>query len=346
MSKAVAADFLVDFHVPAGQPVFSSQNLKPGDVVSKTIDVKNTSSGGREAMVRGVWTGGVGDSPALEQVLTMVISDGSTILYGTGSATGPKTVQNFFTDSVFPSFIPLTSIGGNQTKSYTMTVTFPLTAGNEYQGKLLQFDLYIDTTAQANAEKLMINEVYYRVDQSHWHGLFADRRDDDHDLDDGGWYRDWFWQRRWWVFKKDFQWIELYNPTEKDISLRGWGITTKDKTRVRFEKGDKIKSHGFLLIAKDDVVWRYWNIPRGTTRFEVERHFGNGLDPKGDRLILTDSHGVEVDRMSWGSDQTGFTPQATNSEVARGSSTERKSLGLDTNTASDWKGQRPPTPGR
>lgn len=346
VTSVSAADFLVDFHVPVGQPVFSSANMKPGDVITKTIDVKNTSTGSRQALLRGVRTGGVGDLPPLEEALVIVIQDGSTVLYGDGSATGHKTVKDFFTDSIMPSFVSLTSITSNQTKSYTVTITFPLSSGNEYQGKSVTFDLYIDTAAQINAQKLLINEVFYRVDQSHWHGLVRDRRDDDHDHDDGGWYRDWFWQRRWWVFKKDFQWIELYNPTDKEITLKGWSVTTKDRTRVRFSRSDKIKAHGFALIAKDDVPWRYWNVPRGVTKVDVERNFGNGLDPKGDRLILTDSHGVEVDKMSWGTDTSGFTPLAINPEVARGSSTERKSLGLDTNTVGDWHEVRPATPGR
>lgn len=339
-TRVFAADFMVDFHVPAGTPIFDTSNLKPGDEITKTIDVKNTSALTRNAIVRGIRTDYDGEAPHIDEALMILIKEGETILYG------PRSASQFFSDSVFPGFVPLSTLTSNQTKTYAMTVSLPESTGNEFQGKSVQFDLYIDTSVQANAQGLVINEVYYRIDRDHWHGLFPDRRDDDHDLDDGGWYRDWWWQRRWWVFKKDFQWIELYNPTDQDISLRGWSLTTKDKTKVLFGRFDRVRAKSFALIAKDDVVWRYWRLSRQVTRIEVNRHFGNGLDPRGDRLILSDSHGVEIDRMSWGRDQSGFTPPTTNTQVSRGSSTERKVTGSDTNTAGDWEEQRPPSPGR
>lgn len=343
---AHAADFLVDFHVPSGQPVFSSENLKPGDSVTRTIDVQNTTSTPREAVLRGVWTGGDGDDPPLEHSLFVTIRSGATVLYGSGAATGTKTVLDLFTDSSMPNFVVLGTIAGNQTASYVLTVDFPPTAGNEYQGKSVSFDLMIDTRAQINTQRVLINEVYYHVDRSHWHGLSPDRRDNDRDLDDGGWYRDWWWQRRWWVYKKDFQWIELYNPTDNDISLRGWAVTTKDKTRAKFERRDVIKARGFVLIAKDRSVWRYWSPPRGVVKIELEKHFGNGLDPKGDKVVLVDAQGVIVDQMSWGTHTAGFNPPGINPAVSRGSSTARSSLGVDTDSASDWRELRPPTPGR
>jgi len=332
-----AGDFEVNFHVPSGQPIFTLQNMKPGDQTQKTIDVKNTGNTTATPRIKGTRTGGVGSDPKIEHILSMVIKDGNVTLYG------PVTVEQFFADSTTPTGIGLSSITKNHTKSYTILVTFPALAGNEYQAKSVLFDLLVDTFS---TEKIVINEVFYHVDKSHWHGLVADRRDDDHDLDEGGWYRDWFWQNRWWVSRKDFQWIELYNPTDKDINVNRWMISDKDNSQVFFGRNDKIKAHGFALLSKDDSLWRYWNIPRVTTYIDVGRNFGNGLDPKGDHLILRDDHGIQMDTMSWGTDTSGFIPPATNPLVPRGSSTGRISNGQDTDTSVDWHELHPPTPGR
>ncbi len=332
-----ASDFEVNFHVPSGQPIFNISNMKPGDQTQRTIDVKNKSDASKTSRIKGVKTGGVGDNLKIEHVLSLTIKEGNTILYG------PATVEQFLTDSNNPSGIELSSISKNKTKTYKILVVFPVSAGNEYQGKSVNFDVLIDDFV---VQKVVINEVFYHVDQSHWHGFTQDRRDDDHDLDDGGWYRDWFWQSRWWVFKKDFQWIELYNPTDSEISLKNWSLVDKDNRPVFIHSNSKIKAHGFALLAKDNSPWRYWNLPRGTQVIELGGHIGNGLDPRGDHLILRNPSSGEIDTMSWGTDTSGFTPPAINPLVPRGSSTARVSDGVDTDTANDWREKRPPSPGR
>ena len=150
---------------PLSGPIFSITDSAPGDVVARTIDVENISGIQQLAALKSTRTGGAG-TPALEDILNVVISDGLTPVYGTGSITGPKTVEDFFDDSTAEHGIGLGPIAIGATKHYTITVTFPALAGNEYQNKSVIFDIQIGAIISNN---IVINEVYYQV--AHGKGL-------------------------------------------------------------------------------------------------------------------------------------------------------------------------------
>lgn len=140
------------------------------------------------------------------------------------------------------------------------------------------------------------------------------------------------------------QWVELHNPADHGEHLKNWYLTD-NSNRKSILPDVKIKAHGFMLLAKDASVWNFWNENEEAMKIEFGRIIGNGLDSNGDHLILHNQNSIEVDRMSWGNDTSGFTPPTVNPGVAFGNSTERVVTGFDTDALSDWHEQAPPTPG-
>ncbi len=339
-------DLTVNFHVGIGVPLFNFTNFSPGENVTKPVDVTNGGSVSRMVAVKGNKTSGVG-IPHLEDVLTIVIKDGATSVYGQGSPTGNKTVKDFFTDSSSTNGIVLGTIGVGGHTTYNMTVTFPQSSGNEYQGKSVVFDLTFGTS---DIKSLVINEVFYRVDKNHGHNSDNDRDRERYDYDNHKKdknYRDNDDDRydRDDKSSSNDEWVELYNPTDTDVSLKNWTLTDNSGNALVLHTDKKIKSHGFVVITKDDNFLQYFKKPK-ISIIETGHNFGNGLDDLGDHLILKNNKGAEVDRMSWGTDTSGFTPLAINPVVPRGSSTERISAGFDTDKATDWHAQNNPTPGK
>lgn len=361
-------DLLVDFHVPAGTPLFNSLNIKPGDQQNKDVDVKNSNSYARLASVKGVRISGIGDDPKLETALNIIIKDGSTIIYGLGSPTGNKKVSDFFTDSITSNGINLGNVNPNDQKTYNFQVIFPSSSGNEYQAKSVVFDLTFGTI---DSENIVINEVYYLVGNKNEHdsdspkdrgylktknyindecekevkgkekerGKEKDKRKrDEREKDD----RESCKER----FGQNDEWVEIYNPTSKEISLKDWSLTDNSNNPTKIHANKKIKPHGFVLITKSESTWKDWKEGKNALNIELGSQIGDGLDNLGDHLILKDNKGVEVDRMSWGTDTSGFTPAGTNPVVSPGSSTERINTGFDTDKASDWTVRKPPTPGK
>lgn len=293
--------------------------MAPGDVSSKPVDVTNSGAVSRFVSVKGVRTGGVGADPKLETVLDLVISDGSTPIYG------PKTLADFFNESLSPSGVMLNIINPGGHKTYNFEVTLPSSAGNEFQAKSVIFDLTFGVITGSN---LVINEVYYLVDSSHGSDSPKDRV-----------------PARGQKLGHNDEWVEIYNPTNRDVSLKNWTLTDNSGKPTVIHANKKIKAGGFALISKDSSLWKYWGKIKKAEKIELGNQIGDGLDNSGDRLILRDNKGVEIDRMSWGSDTSGFTPPAVNPVVSLGSSTERLAPGLDTDRASDWEQQTPPSPG-
>lgn len=299
----------VDFHVPAGDPLFSATNMAPGAVQTKSVDVTNTASMGHVVALRGVRTDGAG-VPALEGVLTVTISDGATTIYGAGAT---KTVENFFTDSAKLNGIVLGYLPQTGHKTYTLTVTFPTSAGNPYQGKSVVLDIAFGT---AEAQTVVINEVYYRVDSAH--GTENTKGNNN-------------------------EWVELYNPTSTAFSLKGWTLTDSSGVSTKINANKSIPSGGYAILSKDASTWKYWPSAKAVG-LELGNQIGNGLDNTGDRLILKNAQGTLIDKMSWGSDSSGFTPAGTNPQVSIGASTTRIYPGFDSDGASDWIPVNPPNP--
>jgi len=124
--------------VPNGQPIFTFNNIAPGDSQTHTITVHNGDKTARTVSVKGVKTSGTG---GLEGGMDIVISENGTDIYGGTSGTGEKTLAQFFQDSQSTNGVELTSVEKNTSTSYIFTVTFDPQSGNQYQNTSITFDL-------------------------------------------------------------------------------------------------------------------------------------------------------------------------------------------------------------
>jgi Lamin Tail Domain len=303
--------------VTLGSPIFNVANMTPGNAPeTHNIDITNGGNVAAYLAIKGVKKTGDG---VLETGLYIKIIEGSAVLYGAGSTTGPKTLKNFFDESTSPNGIQLSIVNAGANTTYKISVDLPSSVGNEIQGRNVTFDLTFGIITSSN---IVINEVYYGVDGSHGLDGPKDRTD-----------------------KKSGQnneWVELYNPTSSDISLKNWTLTDNSGVRSTINANKTIKAGGFLLISKDASTWKYWNIKPSDT-LELGNQVGDGLDNSGDRLTLKNSTGAEVDKVSWGTDTTALNPSIPG--VSLGSSIERLVPGLDTNSFNDWASRFPPTLG-
>ena len=139
----------------------------------------------------------------------------------------------------------------------------------------------------------------------------------------------------------DNEWVELYNGTDSPIDISNWTLADNKCERVIPEA--TISAKGFALITNKESTWGFWSIPDGVVKIALGEKIGNGLSNSGDRLILRDDGGNEVDALSYGKDSTFLDPPCV--DVKEGHSLERSSFGFDTDQASDFIEQGDPTPG-
>jgi hypothetical protein len=111
-------------------------------------------------------------------------------------------------------------------------------------------------------------------------------------------------------------WIELYNPSRRAISLQGMRITSADRTHV-FEHDLRIPARGHLLLQADE---RLSNGPE---------HLGFRLDRDGGTLLLIDRDGTTILDV--------FIHPALGTD---------RSMGRSPDGAGGWSYFATPTPGR
>ena len=140
-------DLTVVWSVPEGNPIFTVSNMAPGDSDEEDVQVTNDASSSRPVGIKANRTGGLGN---LESVLNVVISEGTTDLYG--GTTGSKTLEDFFNESTSLEFIPLSDLGAGATTTYKIKVTFDSSAGNTFQNTSVIFDLIIGVGFDLPAE--------------------------------------------------------------------------------------------------------------------------------------------------------------------------------------------------
>jgi len=121
-------------------PIFTFNNIVPGNTTSRTISVTNAASGTRPIGIKGELTSA---SSILANALDIKISKSGIDLYGGTSSTGSKTLAQFFTESTTINGIFLANQSQNTSSDYAVTVKFLESAGNEYQNQNITFTLKI-----------------------------------------------------------------------------------------------------------------------------------------------------------------------------------------------------------
>src|SRR3989344_5179151 len=134
--------------VMEGQPIFNIDDLAPGDIKTHIVNVSNGATTGRPVGVRGFEST---PSGILKNVLFITISENSTVLYG------PKTLDEFFTESSNPDGISLSVLGPTSSTGYEFKITFDPQSGNEYQDTSVKFDIHIGISVPVPAECQNIN---------------------------------------------------------------------------------------------------------------------------------------------------------------------------------------------
>ena len=133
-------DLNIDWGVTSGQPIFTIENLLPGDIETRTVKITNNASVIRPIGVRGIKTS---ETAALATVLEIVVQADGVDLYGGISPTGIKTLTEFFTESSGSDGIPLFNLSPGITKFVSFIVYFKPESGNQFQTASVVFDLQI-----------------------------------------------------------------------------------------------------------------------------------------------------------------------------------------------------------
>ena len=134
----------------------------------------------------------------------------------------------------------------------------------------------------------------------------------------------------------------------RKVNLKDWKVTDNSGTQRTISTSNRDLDPGqYAVLAKAANVFTLWSIPSEALKIQLGEIFGNGLANAGDIVILYDSDGNEIDRMSWGTTLIGFTPNCiVNCQiVSEGHSLQRITSGSDSDTDSDFTDTQPPTPG-
>ena len=383
----------IDLGVDSGEPIFDLDDIKPGDVITREIEATNNTG---VAQYIGVVCSEVDEFKNLSEVLEIVIKANGITVYG--GTLGVKTVEEFCSLS---DPTPLSVVSAGDTTTYTFIVTFPASAGNQYQQSRYVFDLIFGTIT---SESLVINEVYYLVDDTHGWDCPKDRINLDISENAAGSTniidltisntciilqqnstniqnrirtrsetgKNILSSR---LFGRSFistgnaltiinifdrfnfnfgscccggngqnnEWIEIYNPTNLNVSLKNWVLVDNSGIDTIIHSNTILEPNQFALVSKSASTWMYWDENPGAEKVQIGSEIGDGLDNAGDHIYLINPDGEEGDFVAWGNDTERWVPAVPG--ISLGSSIERLSPGFDNNVAADWFEQTPPTPG-
>ena len=141
------------------------------------------------------------------------------------------------------------------------------------------------------------------------------------------------------------QWVELYNGTKNSVDVSGWTITNASSTALRtLPRGTTIASNAFIFISPSASTKSFWQIPSSTPTVTLGASIGTSLDTAGDAVVIKNTKGQVIDRVSWGTNTSAFNPPP--GVVAIGHSLARFSLTNESHTSSDWIELPNPSPGR
>jgi len=130
-------DLIFTFNgLPPNAPVFSVNDLKPGDCYTRPVAVQNDGVSPASITVK---ADQINNPDHLSDILYLTITEGAATLYGGGNS---KSVSQFFLDSTATvDGLALSSLPAGGSTTYQFLVCMPPEAGNEWQKTQLVFDL-------------------------------------------------------------------------------------------------------------------------------------------------------------------------------------------------------------
>lgn len=320
-------DLEIDLGGHHGNPLFTLEDMKPGDIEVREIKLKNNSYVDRYLTVQ---CEEVEEYKDFAGVLEIIISMDGNDIYG--GNTGYKTVDEFCQEAAGEDGISLSIIAAGVKEVFTFTVLFPSEAGNEYQMARYVFNLLFDFL-QGNS--LVINEVYYHSEENEGFSCSS------YKMFGSYWFN--HFSCDGWSRTNDSEWIEIFNPTERTIRLWNWSIGDNSGEIIRLWTWRSLEPGHFALITKGSGTWGSWDEGEDAVKIYLRRKIGNGLDDSGDHLHLISPSREIVDSVGWGNDTDVWNPAFIG--VLEESSLERLSPGFDTDNVSDWEERLPPSPG-
>lgn len=124
---------------PSNAPMFDARNILPGDSFSQKLTATNeTTQNGTFAFRSENLRFTPFANPVLSDELEITIRENvvnGPVVYG------PKSVTQFISDSTSNKFIFLSPVNSNELREYYFTIKFKPTAGNQYQGREVKFDM-------------------------------------------------------------------------------------------------------------------------------------------------------------------------------------------------------------
>lgn len=137
------------------------------------------------------------------------------------------------------------------------------------------------------------------------------------------------------------EWIELYNNSGSDVSLKKWYFVDAAGTVKIINPEVFIPAHGFAVLSHDNTTWTsYWTLPWGVPSINLTGSTAWLNNNGGETLALYDDLGEEKDFVAWEGGAGGWNLAALESQ-----SIARKVKGVDTDLPSDWEVLANPNPG-
>lgn len=129
---------VIDWGVPPGEPIFTVDDTKPGDVEPRIVTVTNNDDEGRTVSIKGLLSEKNGQ---LNKCLEVIIAENGVDLYG--GVANTRTLNQFFEDSQSLAGIPLSTLASGESTEYVITIIFDQSEGNRCQGDEIEFDISI-----------------------------------------------------------------------------------------------------------------------------------------------------------------------------------------------------------
>lgn len=118
-------------HAPLDGPIFSVDDMKPGDCETRVVKVENSTNKASRVSLK---PKNVVDNQGLGSAMNITIYDQNETYF-------EDTVENFYASD----WISLGFVKANKKQQYTLRVCMPIEIGNEFQATITSFDLAFNT---------------------------------------------------------------------------------------------------------------------------------------------------------------------------------------------------------